>query len=357
MHTNGNVRPLEGPPRPSPFRRSDKAPDGAAGLSGRKVLIVDDDRATLFAVRSALAPLGYRFYEACDGSQALSALRQHRPDLILMDVEMPGLGGVEVCRIVKANQGETAFGFIPVILMTARRRADKIEGLELGADDFLIKPIDVLELSARVKSMLRLKVLQDALRENNRELHRANKELDKKRQELLALARTDVLTGLYNRRYLEERLGVEFARSHRYRVPLSCLMLDVDHFKRINDTYGHPFGDRVLMEVAKVMKEMLRDVDLVARYGGEELIALLPETGPRQALRVGERVREGIAALHLVHQAPGGSQNVVGCTASIGVATFPAPGIGTAEDLLRVADDCLYLAKGAGKNQVRQHDG
>jgi diguanylate cyclase (GGDEF)-like protein len=324
-------------------------------MNGRKVLIVDDDRATVFVVRSALAPLGCRFYEASDGSQALSALRQHRPDLILMDVEMPGLGGVEVCRIIKANQSETAFGFIPVILMTARQRADKIEGLELGADDFLIKPIDLLELSARVKSMLRLKILQDALRENNRELHRANKELDQKRRALVSLVRTDVLTGLYNRRYFEERMAVEFARSQRYRVPLSCLMLDVDHFKRVNDTYGHPFGDRVLMEIAKVTKQTLRDVDLIARYGGEELIALLPETGPRQASRVSERIREGIAALRLAYASPSGAENTVGCTASIGVATFPAPGVASAEDLLRAADDCLYLAKGAGKNQVCQH--
>lgn len=356
MRNTGISNTLPGSPRLAPLRIADQPLLATPGVSGRKVLIVDDDPATVLAVRTALAPLGYRFFEASDGSQALSALREHRPDLILMDVQMPGLGGVEVCRIIKANQGETAFGFIPVILMTARQRAGKFEGLDLGADDFLIKPIDVLELSARVKSMLRLKVLQDALLDNNRELHRANKELDKKRQELLALSRTDPLTGLYNRRFFEERLAVEFARSHRYRVPLSCVMLDVDHFKALNDSYGHPFGDKVLREVARVAKETLRDVDLVARYGGEELVALLPETAPRQALRVSERMRLGIAALTFPCVSISGMESMVGCTASIGVATFPGEKIISSEDLLRAADACLYLAKRAGKNRVQQHE-
>src|SRR5215831_11748929 len=242
----------------------------AGTVWGRKVLIVDDDHNQVVSVQKGLAHHGYQFCEASDGAQALAAVREQRPDLILMDVEMPALGGVEVCRIIKANQGESGFGFIPVILMTAQHSTAKIEGLELGADDFLIKPFDMMELSARVKSMLRLKALQDALLQKN-------KELDKKRQELLALSRTDGLTGLFNRRYFEERLAFEFARASRYRTPLSCVMADVDHFKALNDRYGHAFGDKVLREVASVAREMLRDVDLIARYGGEELIALLPE--------------------------------------------------------------------------------
>ncbi|MFZ5470435.1 MAG: diguanylate cyclase [Myxococcota bacterium] len=333
--------------------RSD--PSSLADLSGRKVLVVDDDPATVHAVRQALAPYGYELFEARDGSEALSAIRARRPDLIVMDVEMPGLGGVEVCRIVKANSGQSGFGFIPVILMTARQGPGKIEGLELGADDFLIKPFDPLELCARVKSMLRLKALQDALVEKNQQLDRANKELDKKRQELLALSQTDPLTGLANRRHFEERLTQELARSHRYRVPLSCMMLDIDHFKRLNDTYGHPFGDRVLQAVAQVVQKSLRDVDLLARYGGEELIALFPETGPAAARRVCERVRTGIEALRLPLES-GGKTERVGCTASIGVATFPVPSIDSAEALLRAADDCLYAAKEAGRNRVEQHE-
>ncbi|MFL5356810.1 diguanylate cyclase [Archangium sp.] len=331
-------------------------------LADRTILLVDDDPANIQHVREGLASHGYRFREAQDGTEALRSIREVRPDLIIMDVEMPRLGGVEVCRIIKANGGEGGFGFIPVILVTARQAAGKIEGLELGADDYLVKPFDMLELSARVKSMLRLKALQDTLLEKNRELDlknreldRANKELDQKREELLALTRTDALTGLHNRRYFEERLTEEFIRSTRYRSPLSLVMLDIDHFKKLNDTYGHPFGDEVLRTVARTVRGKLREVDFVARYGGEEIIALLPETGPKEALGACERVREAIASLLLEHRAADGSSKEVRCSASLGVASVPAKSILAMAELLRSADNCLYEAKAAGRNCVRQY--
>lgn len=324
-------------------------------FAGRLVLVVDDDPANRQHVRQGLAPQGYRFAEAEDGAQALSALREHRPDLIVMDVEMPRLGGVEVCRIVKANSGESGFGFIPVILMTARQASGKVEGLELGADDYLVKPFDMLELAARVKSMLRLKALQDALVEKNKELDQANKELAARREELLALSRTDALTGLCNRRYFEERLSEEFARSRRYKAPLSLMMLDIDHFKRLNDTYGHPFGDEVLRAVAHRTRSSLREVDVLARYGGEELVALLPQTGPQDARVVCERVRERIASLELEYLGPDGQRTPVRCTASLGVASLPSPTLASAQELVGAADACLYAAKAAGRNCVRQH--
>ncbi|MCU0700046.1 MAG: diguanylate cyclase [Myxococcaceae bacterium] len=321
-------------------------------LEGRLVLLVDDDRAVLELLRRGLEPQGYRFVEAEDGTQALTAIRKHHPDLILMDVEMPGLGGVEVCRIVKANQG-AGFAFTPVILMTAGRSSGKVEGLELGADDYLIKPFDMLELSARVKSMLRLKALQDTLVEKNKELDRINHELEEKRAALEQLSRTDGLTGLVNRRHFEERLAAEWARSERYRAPLSCLLLDIDHFKKVNDTWGHPFGDIVLKEVAKVARRALRDVDVIARYGGEEIIALLPETSPDEAWRAAERVRMGVEAMRLTCRTVEPPEQVR-CTASIGVATAPAPTVESAEQLVQLADECLYEAKQGGRNQVRQ---
>lgn len=321
-------------------------------VKGRRLLVADDDQLIVSQIRQGLSGSEYEFVECADGTEVLSAIRQHHPDLLLLDVEMPGLGGVEVCRIVKANQGASGFGFIPVILMTARRTG-KVEGLELGADDYLIKPFDMLELSARVKSMLRLKALQDALMEKNRELDRANKELEEKRNELLQLSRTDGLTGLINRRHFEERLESEFARSERYRAPLSCFLLDIDHFKKVNDTWGHPFGDVVLREVAGVARRALRDVDVLARYGGEELVALLPETSPEEAWRAAERVRMGVEAMRLTAQTEEGP-TTVRCTASIGVSTFPSESVGTAEALVQAADDCLYAAKEGGRNQVRQ---
>jgi diguanylate cyclase (GGDEF)-like protein len=326
--------------------------DDGLKLGERTILVADDDRGIIAQIRAGLEDAGYRFVECHDGTQVLSAIRANHADLLLMDVEMPGLGGVEVCRIVKANQGASGFGFIPVILMTARRTG-KVEGLELGADDYLVKPFDMLELSARVKSMLRLKALQDALVEKNRQLDRANKELEEKRLELLQLSRTDGLTGLINRRHFEERLTAEFTRSERYRSPISCFLLDIDHFKKVNDTWGHPFGDLVLREVAGVARRALRDVDVLARYGGEELVALLPETSPEEAWRAAERVRLGVEAMRLTAQSEQGPQQVR-CTASIGVATFPSDSAWSAESLLEAADEYLYVAKENGRNQVRQ---
>ncbi len=320
----------------------------STSLQGRTILVADDDRTIISHVKVGLEGAGYAFVECHDGTEVLSAIRLHQPDLLLMDIEMPSLGGVEVCRIVKANQGG-GFGFIPVILMTASRFGGKVESLELGADDYLVKPFDMLELSARVKSMLRLKALQDALLDKNRQLDRANRELEEKRLELLALARTDGLTGLFNRRHFEEHLEAEFARSERARTTLSCLLLDIDHFKRVNDTWGHQVGDTVLREVAAVTRGALPDVELIARYGGEELVALLPGTGAEEALRAAERVRQGVAALQLqVDDA------LVRCTVSIGVATSPADGVTSARALVAAADECLYAAKANGRNQVRQ---
>jgi two-component system cell cycle response regulator len=348
---------MSGPPRRKTLEIARRAPLPASDFAGRRVLVVDDDKANVSLVHRALEAYGYELLSAFDGAQALSQLRERRPDLIVMDVEMPGLSGVEVCRIIKANQGQSGFGFIPVILMTARQASGKAEGLELGADDYLVKPFDPSELGARVRSMLRLKILQDALVEKNRELEEANRELDRKREELLALSRTDGLTGLHNRRHFEERFALEFARADRYRAPLSCMMIDLDHFKRLNDTFGHPVGDEVLRQVARVAEDTLRkDVDMLARYGGEELVALLPETGPVDARRAAERVREAIAGLRLKAPGPDGTPTDIRCTASIGVATFPVPTIASAEALMRAADDCLYSAKEAGRNRVQQHE-
>jgi two-component system, cell cycle response regulator len=339
--------------------------DGAEHVQKRTILVADDDSAVISHLKNALQSADYEFLEASNGSEVLTALRKKTPDLILMDVEMPGLGGVEVCRIIKANQG-AGFGFIPVILMTARRGSGKVEGLELGADDYLIKPIDVTELSARVKSMLRLKALQDALVQKNKELDRANRELEEKRSELERISRTDGLTGLVNRRYFDERFKEEISRASRYQSPLSCFLLDVDHFKKVNDTYGHPFGDVVLKEVAQVLQRTLRETDIVARYGGEEFIALMPEIPREEAWRAAERTRLAVEAMRLTYfpTPPVESRTKtsalppgpVRCTASFGLATWPFDAGMTAEQLIQMADNCLYEAKRSGRNRVIQFE-
>ena len=323
--------------RPNPF-------------AGRRVLVADDDRAVLSLLVDGLAAEGYELAQAHDGANALARIRDFKPDLILLDVEMPGLSGVEVCRIVKANPADSAFGFVPVLLMTARS-AGKVEGLELGADDYLIKPVDIAELSARVKSMLRLKALQDELSQKCRDLDRINRDLERKSLELEQLARVDPLTGLHNRRFFEERFYVEFLRSQRYRVPLACLMLDIDHFKSVNDRHSHQAGDKALKELALAMRRTLRDVDLLARYGGEEFVAVLPETSPGDAQLVAERLRAGVEALSFQHDGL-----ALTITVSIGVSTYPVPGLADPEALLRAADDALYKAKELGRNRVHIHE-
>ena len=308
----------------------------------RSILLVDDDRANIQALREGLGPESYRFLEACDGPSALSVVRDAAPDLVLMDVEMPGLGGVEVCRILKSSQKQ--FGFVPVILMTARGPEGKIEGLELGADDYLVKPIEVAELRARVKSMLRLKASNDALQDSNRQLEALN-------EKLRELSTTDALTGLHNRLSFNQRFDYEFNRARRYRSSLAVVMMDLDHFKKVNDEHGHPFGDLVLRGVAQALRRELRDVDTLARYGGEEIVAILPETSHRDAEGVAERLRKGVEAERF--EVDG---RRVPVTVSLGVALYPSRVVESAADLLKLADEALYRAKEGGRNRVRFHE-
>jgi diguanylate cyclase (GGDEF)-like protein len=316
-------------------------PGTQAQLAGRTVLVVDDDAANARFIREGLAAFGYRFVEARNGEEALARIRESAPDLVILDIEMPRMNGLELVRIVK---GTRAFGFIPVILMTARASAEsKISGLELGADDYLIKPVSILELAARAKSMLRLKVLHDDLAFANRRLVEINGKLQE-------LSMTDPLTGLYNRLYFHKRFGYEFQRAERYRTPLACAMIDVDHFKRVNDTMGHPFGDLVLKEASKRIRNTLRQVDLVARYGGEEIVAVLPETSPEQGRHAAERLLQAVAGKPVTD-----GQHEVTVTISVGLAHFPGDDSRDHEALLRNADQALYRAKQDGRNCLRVH--
>jgi diguanylate cyclase (GGDEF)-like protein len=303
------------------------------------ILVVDDDAVVRNEVAAVLAEAGYDVVLGEDGREALVKVRDESPDLIVMDVEMPGMGGREACRIIKGNK---SFGFIPVILVTAREDVQmKVEGLELGADDYLVKPLNQLELVARVKSMLRLRALQNDLLEANERLKAVNERLQE-------LSMTDSLTGIYNRLFFRKRLVYEMQRADRYQTPLSILMLDLDHFKRINDTHGHPFGDFVLKKIADLLTGSLRSVDIVARYGGEEIVIACPETNVKQAGIVADRIRSTIESTRLRH---GGLEDKI--TTSIGIAVFPDERIQDADDLLRAADEALYSAKDAGRNCIR----
>jgi diguanylate cyclase (GGDEF)-like protein len=203
----------------------------------------------------------------------------------------------------------------------------------MGADDYVGKPFDERELIERVSALLRIKRLHD-------ELHQARIELEK-------LATHDDLTGLYNYRYLRTRLDDEFKRSKRYRTPLSCLMVDVDRFKSINDEHGHEIGNAVLQELATRMTDTMREVDVVARYGGEEFVLLLPETGGPQGVMAAERLRLAVGGR--MFQVEG---RTIAATISAGVSYYPAPNLETRDDLLRAADRALYRAKRAGRDRV-----
>ena len=304
-----------------------------------KILVVDDDAAVRREISKDLESAGYQVVTGENGQEALAKVRDERPDLIIMDVEMPGMGGRETCRIIKANK---SFGFVPILLVTARQDVQtKVEGLEMGADDYLMKPLNYLELIARVKSMLRMKALQDELLGTNEKLKNVNERLQE-------LSMTDPLTGLYNRLFFHKRIDYEFQRADRYRCALALLMLDLDHFKQVNDTYGHPFGDYVLQKTASLLLKSVRQVDIVARYGGEEIVIACPETNMEQAKIVAERIRSNMDKAEFSSD---GSTTHVTC--SLGIAVCPREDIKTADDLLRAADEALYRAKQAGRNCYR----
>jgi two-component system cell cycle response regulator len=312
--------------------------------SQARILIVDDHEDNIELLRARLDSWGFATDSAADGEQALQRIQQSPPDLILLDVMMPKIDGIEVARRVK---GDRSLPFIPIIMQTALDATEnKVEGLEAGADDYITKPIDFAELRARVNSMLRIKRLQAELEERERELLNVN-------EQLVHLTQTDALTGLDNRRHLEHRLGEMFAHARRFGEPFACVMCDLDRFKTVNDTYGHQAGDEVLKQFAQILKHEARSVDRVGRLGGEEFLLLLPGAGVDAAGLFAERVRKQVEA-HTF--SVNGGETSIRRTASFGVSAWPHSRIGTTEVLLRRADEALYVAKETGRNRVVRFD-
>ena len=303
-----------------------------------RILVVDDVPDNVDILDARLSSRGYLVVTATNGQEALDRVHGEAPHLILCDVMMPVIDGFEVSRRIKSD---TSLPFIPIILVTAKDTAeDIVEGLEAGADDYISKPYNFKELEARVRAMLRIKRLQDELDQKNRELEVANKRLRK-------LSITDGLTGLFNHRHVHELLRDEWERSLRSGEPVGVAMLDLDRFKSINDTYGHPTGDVVLYETARIISETAREIDMVGRYGGEEFIAILPNTDEEAAAHFAERVRERVEA-HLYRD----EDNEIRMTVSCGVASAPLEGTDSPEALLKMADEALYSAKTSGRNRV-----
>jgi two-component system, cell cycle response regulator len=298
-----------------------------------KILVVDDSRTQLDWLVQVLAREGYDIRTSGDGKDAIRKVRAEAPDLILLDKILPDMDGLEVLRIIKARPDEE---FIPVIMLSVKTDLDsKVAGLRIGADDFLSKPFAEAEILARCAAMLRIKSLQDQLRRTQRKLAEQ--------------AITDELTGLKNRRAFDERIEEEFRRAQRYSDPVSLIMVDLDHFKDVNDRFGHPFGDVVLRGAAEQLRASTRDPDICTRYGGEEFAVILPKTHLSGALAVAERIWKYLGSRE--YQPPNGAEPIR-VTASLGVAFFPSKDVTSAELLLRFADEALYRAKAAGRNSI-----
>jgi len=291
-----------------------------------KVLIIDDDPDALEVAKSRLAKEGLDILCIDGGVRGLEAARRETPDLILLDVDMPEMSGFDVCRALKSDR---ELCMIPVLFLSGSCTGEsKVQGLDLGAVDYVTKPFDAFELRARVRAALRTKRLQDLLFEH---------------------AHIDPLTGLPNRRALMERLYREWSRIDRHGGQLSFVMADIDHFKLVNDRHGHGAGDRLLQEVAGAIAGQCREVDLPARIGGEEFAIIVPDETAGGAVRLAERCRAEIEKSCVVV-----NDEVVRATASFGVAD--ADGLTSPELLMKLADEALYRAKESGRNRVETNN-
>jgi len=287
----------------------------------QKVLVIDDSDAIHALLKARLSAEPIELHFAPDGAAGLEKAASVLPDLILLDVDMPQPDGFEVCRQLKADSRTMN---IPVVFLTGATSTDeKIKGLEMGATDYITKPFEPAELRARVRASLRTKYLLDLLSRK---------------------AMIDGLTGLWNRAYFDMRMSQEMSLTRRTRQPLACIMLDLDHFKRLNDNYGHPSGDEVLRWVGQLLTETCRGEDIVCRYGGEEFVILCPNTTADLAADLAERVRSSLESFTWRFR-----EDAVKVTCSMGVADLrhvPPPSV------VELADRALYQAKHSGRNRV-----
>lgn len=300
------------------------------------ILIAEDNPVSRKLMEMTLRQAGYVVVSAEDGQEALAVFKERFFPIILTDLEMPKMDGLELCRAIRENPAE---GYVYIFLITARdSKEDIIVGLEAGADDYLTKPFDRSELIARLKTALRVLELEKSLKDAY--------------EKIRLLSITDKLTGCYNRTYMDEYLAKEIARATRYHRPVSLVMADIDYFKRVNDTHGHQAGDLILKNFVLSVKEGLRkDVDWIARYGGEEFLMVLPETDFKNAMSSAERLRrivsERLTSYH---------EKEIRITASFGVVGFDPSEKNKNipyEAIIDQADKSLYQAKDEGRNRVR----
>ncbi len=288
-----------------------------------KVLVVDDDPSMLRLIDAYLTPAGYQVRTTADPQAALAALEEDCPHYVLTDWLMPGMNGLDLCHHIRQSDLPH---YVYVLIVTAKSdTADVVTGLRAGADDFLVKPVTPDELLARMQSGARVLALEQQLKE---------------------LARTDALTGIPGRRAFLDQAQREFERARRYRLPLTCAMIDIDYFKKINDTHGHPAGDHVLREVARLLAANCRSSDYLCRYGGEEFCAILVETTESAAAVWAQRVRAAMNALRVQI-----GDATVEVSASMGVSEL-LDDTANVSGLIDMADQALLVAKQAGRDRV-----
>ena len=303
------------------------------------ILLVEDSPTQAQQVGLLLESAGYEVSVASTGDEALEMIQELGPDLVILDVILPDMDGYTVCRRIRKQ----VLSYIPVLMLTQRADVeDRVDGLEVGADDYLAKPFDEREFLARVAALLRIKQLQDELQHRLQNERRAY-------ESLRQIALTDSLTKLYNRHHFAEMLQREFDTAQRYGTPLACIMIDIDHFRHFNNRYGHAIGDWVLQGVAQLLMENVRRVDVVARYGGEEFVILLPMSNLTAATETATRLRQLVE-----NQRWGSPAGPLKITISLGVAAFPEAAVDRAEDLVDYADQALLRAKANGRNRVEK---
>ncbi|MBW3657277.1 MAG: diguanylate cyclase [Actinobacteria bacterium] len=306
-----------------------------------KVLVVDDDPTTAMILSSAVRNLGHEAVVATDGEEAWERYLEVQPGALLTDRMMPGIDGLELCRRIRAT-GLRGYTYI-ILITSLGGREQVLEGMEAGADDYLVKPPDPFDLRVRLIAAERVTAVHRRMEELTAELRVANDQLDR-------LARTDALTEVGNRLRFREDLAALHASSLRHDRRFAVALADIDSFKTYNDRYGHPAGDEALHAVAATMAAVSRYGDAIYRYGGEEIAVLLPETDVAGAVAAGERLREAVRGLALVHDARADGGDIL--TISVGVACFD-PEIHHGPDaVVHAADQALYRAKAAGRDRV-----
>lgn len=318
-------------------------------LSLPKVLVVDDDPLSLELLSQYLQAAGYPVVQARDGQEAIELLKNGGASIVVSDWIMPGMDGPELCRMIRAHE---EIGFVYFIMLTIHSDKSRLmEAFQSGVDDFASKPFHEGELMARVRAGMRVVYLQEQLAHYNLQTQRANAELALANEKLQHASNTDELTGLPNRRCLLNRLTMHWTMAHQHQTPLSCLLIDLDRFKHVNDTFGHEVGDQVLKTFAQVMRRVCGPGDELARLGGEEFAVLVVNQSSPQAEHLAQRLRQQMAVQSF---AVNGQRFQV--TVSIGIAEVGRTMINS-QMLLKAADEAMYQAKAAGRNCIRLASG